>query len=34
VAFGIQPSELWAMEADEVVFWLAQAERIHGKAES
>lgn len=29
---GIQPSEIWAMDASEFLFWLTQASRIHGNA--
>lgn len=32
MACGIQPSELWRMDAAEFRFWLAQATRIHGAA--
>lgn len=30
---GIQPSELWRMDADELRLWVDQAVRIHGAAE-
>lgn len=33
MACGIQPSELWRMDAAELLFWLEQAQRIHGTAE-
>lgn len=32
MACGVQPSEMWDMEIDELIFWLAQAQRIHGAA--
>lgn len=31
--FHFQPSELWAMEVDELLFWHGQARRINGSAE-
>lgn len=34
MACGIQPSELWRMDAAELRFWIDQAVRIHGAAES
>lgn len=30
IAFHFQPSELWAMEVDEMTFWLRQAEKRFG----
>ncbi len=33
MACGIQPSEIWAMDAWDLDFWIAQAVRIHGAAE-
>lgn len=34
MACGIQPSEIWRMDAPEFLHWLEQAARIHGHAQS
>jgi hypothetical protein len=33
MACGIQPSEIDAMTASDLIYWLGQAARIHGNAE-
>lgn len=34
MACGIQPSEIWEMDGDEIHLWLSQAQRIHGAAQT
>lgn len=34
MSWGVQPSELWRMDAAELRLWIDQAVRINGAAES